>query len=264
MARVFTLSSGSDGNCAYIGDAKSGILIDLGISLKKLKAQLDEYDMSLQNIEAVLLTHEHSDHIKGLATFIKQTDIPIYSSPKTAEYINEHNPDVAGRIIPLEENIDCKLERTCFIAYKVYHDSVEAYGYKIKTADDRIVCYATDTGHFDEELFNSVKGSDLCIIEANHDEGMLSCNISYPYLLKKRILGEFGHLSNSACAEAVLKLLRSNTRRFILAHLSSQNNTPQVAFEAVNSALKCEGYVRDVDYIIEVAPRLENSRMMIF
>ena len=158
MARVFTLSSGSDGNCAYIGDAKSGILIDLGISLKKLKAQLDEYDMSLQNIESVLLTHEHSDHIKGLTTFIKQTDIPIYASKKTTEYINEHNPETIGRITSLEENVDYKLERTCFKAYRVYHDSVEACGYKIKTADDRVVSYATDTGHFDEDLFNNIKG----------------------------------------------------------------------------------------------------------
>ncbi len=264
MARVFTLSSGSDGNCAYIGDAESGILIDLGISFKKLKAQLDEYDMSIQNIEAVLLTHEHSDHIKGLATFLKQTEIPIYASQKTVSYINEYNPDIVGRITPLDENTDYKLERTGFTAYKVYHDSVEAYGYKIKTADNRIVSYATDTGHFDEALFDNIKGSDLCIIEANHDEGMLSCNISYPYLLKKRILGDCGHLSNSACAKAVLELLRNNTRRFILAHLSSQNNTPQVAFETVNSALKCEGFVKDIDYILEVAPRLENSRMMIF
>jgi len=264
MARVFTLSSGSDGNCAYIGDAESGILIDLGISFKKLKSQLDEYNMSLENIEAVLLTHEHSDHIKGLVTFLKQTDVPIYASQKTANYINEHNPDIIDRIIPLGEKTNYKLKRCEFMAYKVYHDSVEAYGYKVKTADKRIVSYATDTGHFDTALFENIKGSDLCIIEANHDEGMLSCNISYPYLLKKRILGDCGHLSNSACAKAVLELLKNNTRRFILAHLSSQNNTPQVAFEAVNSVLKCEGYVKDVDYILEIAPRLENSRMMIF
>ncbi len=264
MARVFTLSSGSDGNCSFIGDARSGILIDLGISFKRIKEALAEYQIELSSIEAVLITHEHSDHIKGIVTFAKKTDIPIFASQKTAEYIMEHHPECVDRVKVAELNVCYNAGRTEFASFKVYHDSVDAVGYRIKTADNRIVAYSTDTGHIDDEVFENIKGADLSIIEANHDEGMLSCNVAYPYLLKKRILGDCGHLSNSACAKVVCRLYESGTRRFVLAHLSDQNNTPAVAYETVYAALNCMGLKKGVDFELDVAPRLENSRMMIF
>lgn len=264
MARVFTLSSGSDGNCTFVGDAKSGILVDVGISFSRVKSGLSQYGMDFSNVEALVITHEHSDHIKGLSVFCKKTEIPVYATEKTVDYISKHHPDCRDRLHIIKTDVEEKLYFTSFTAFKVYHDSVDAVGYRIKTSDGRIVAYSTDIGHMDEEVFSHIEGADLNIIEANHDEGMLMCNPSYSYILKQRILGECGHLSNSDCAKTVAELCKKGNRRFVLAHLSDKNNTPDIAYEAVYQKLLTMGLRKDEDFTLMVAPRGENSRMLIF
>lgn len=263
MARVLSLGSGSSGNCFFVGDRESGVLIDAGISFKAIKTALEQYEISLDSISALLVTHEHSDHIKGITTFFKKTDIPVYASKETYEYIAEHIPESEGKLHSLEVKIPTVEGKTEFYAFSVYHDSRNAVGYRIKTPDNRWVVYSTDVGHIDDSIFEHLTGADLNIIEANYDEGMLMCNPSYPFLLKKRISGDCGHLSNKDCACAVCKLYKSGCRRFLLAHLSRENNTPDVALETVKNALSSEGLVENIDYEICVAPR-EETRMLIF
>ncbi len=263
MARVLSLGSGSSGNCFFVGDAQSGVLIDAGISFKAIKNALEQYDIPLEHISALLVTHEHSDHIKGLATFLKKTDIPVYASKETAEYILEHIPDSEGKLHSLELKAPIIEGQTEFYAFSVYHDSRNAVGYRIKTPDNRYIVYSTDVGHIDDSIFENLTNADLNIIEANYDEGMLMCNVSYPFLLKRRISGDCGHLSNKDCANTVCNLYKSGCRRFVLAHLSRENNTPDVALETVKNALNSEGLVENVDYEICVAPR-EETRMLIF
>lgn len=264
MARVFTLSSGSSGNCAYIGDAQSGILVDIGLSFSKIKAALQEAKMSIESVEALLITHEHSDHIKGLATFCKKTDIPVFAAPKTAEYLLEHIPECEKNLHIVNLDQENNLDRTSFSAFRVYHDAQDAVGYRITTADKRVVVYCTDIGHMDETVLLHIERADLNIIEANYDEGMLMCNPAYPFLLKRRISGDFGHLSNKDCAKTVTELYSRGCRRFVLAHLSEQNNTPEIAYEAVKLALEKMGLNEGVDFELDVAPRFDVSRMLIF
>lgn len=263
MARVLTLGSGSSGNCVYIGDAQSGILIDAGISFLRIRTALEEYEISLDSINALLITHEHSDHIKGLATFCKKTDIPVYASPKTAEYLLENIPECQKNLHTIEPFAPHKEGETEFYAFPVYHDAKDAMGYRVTTPDNRCVVYCTDVGHMDEALFEHLKSADLNIIEANYDEGMLMCNASYPFLLKRRISGDYGHLSNKDCADTVSELYKSGCRRFVLAHLSRENNTPDVAAQAVKCELDKLDLTENIDYELSVALR-ETARMLIF
>lgn len=264
MARVFTLSSGSEGNCAFVGDGQCAVLIDVGISFSKIKSSLQEYGLDFSKIKALLITHEHSDHIKGLSTFCKKTQIPVFASPKTADYIILQHPELEERIERLKIGEKYIIDKMAFTAFSLYHDSNEAVGYRVITADNRIVALSTDTGMLDEQIFLNLCNADLNIIEANFDENMLACNISYPFLLKQRISGNYGHLSNKQCAEIVCKLMNNGCGRFLLAHLSAQNNTPDVALESVKIKLAQDGFVEGRDFEISVAPRFDNSRMLIF
>lgn len=264
MARVFTLASGSSGNSCFIGDAVSGVLVDIGLSFSKTKAALEEAGLSLENVEALLITHEHSDHIKGLQVFCKHTDIPVYATDKTAEKLILTCPEAEKNIHIIEKHAPVCLGRTSFYAFSVYHDAADAVGFRVTTADNRTVVYSTDVGHVDDSVFEHIVKADMNIIEANYDDGMLMCNIAYPFLLKQRISGACGHLSNNDCAKTVLELIKKGNRRFVLAHLSEQNNTPQVAFETIKCALTQSGLKIGVDFQLEVAPRHTNSRMLIF
>ena len=264
MARVFTLSSGSDGNCTFVGDGECAVLIDVGISFSKIKKAFEEYNIDWENIKALFITHEHTDHIKGLLTFCKKTDIPVYASPSTAEYIIMQHPELEGRINAVNIGKELKIDKMSVVTFSVSHDAKEAVGYRITTADNRAVVYSTDTGIVDDEMLAYIKDADLNIIEANYDEGMLSCNPTYPFLLKQRISGEYGHLSNLQCAQTVLTLAKCGSKRFMLAHLSHQNNTPEVAMSAVRAKLLENGFAENIDFEIHVAPRFEASRMLIF
>ena len=263
MARVLSLGSGSSGNCFFIGDAESGVLVDAGISFKAIKTALEQFEIPLESVSALLITHEHSDHIKGLSTLIKKTNIPIYAPKETAEYIFEHIPESEGRLHIINANALICEGKSEFYAFEVYHDSKSAVGYRIKTPDNRMVVYCTDIGHMDDKVFEHLINADLNIIEANYDDGMLMCNVSYPFLLKKRISGQCGHLSNKDCADTVCKLYKNGCRRFVLAHLSRENNTPEVALETVRGALNNEDLIENEDFEICVAPR-EDARMLIF
>jgi len=264
MARVFTLSSGSDGNCSFIGDGSCAVLVDAGISFSKIKKMLENYNIELSYIKALFITHEHSDHIKGICTFCKKTEIPIFASLRTAEYIIMQYPELEGRINVVNIEEEFFVDKMSVTAFGVSHDAQQAVGYRIKTADNRIIVYSTDTGVVTNEMLPFIKDADLNIIEANYDEGMLACNLSYPFLLKQRISGNMGHLSNEQCAQTVLSLLKQGNKRFLLAHLSHHNNTPEVALAAVRQKLAENGFVEDVDFEIGTAPRLEPSRMLIF
>ena len=264
MARFFTLSSGSNGNSSFVGDGKSGILVDVGISFLKICKGLNEYGINIENIEALLITHEHSDHIKGLETFCKKTDIPVYATEKTAERIIKEIPNAEKNIHIIEKCKKYATERFEFSAFSLYHDAADTVGYEITTPDNRRIVYSTDVGCIDEEICAHLENADLNVIEANYDDSMLMCNVAYPFLLKKRISGECGHLSNKDCAKYVLSLAEKGAKRFVLAHLSEQNNTPQVAFETVKLSLTSAGFEIDRDYELMVAPRNENSRMLIF
>lgn len=256
MARIYPICSSSKGNCTFVGTRGHGILIDAGSSFKSIKNSLDLIDTRLENIEAVFITHEHGDHIKGLEQFLKHTKIPVFAPAASAEKMK------SDEIIPEDAQIfDCRVgyksaafEVSCF---QTSHDSVDSVGYIIKYNKTKIgIC--TDTGVVTEQM-NALKGCRAVLIESNYDENMLRHNLNYSPALKRRIMSEDGHLSNDDCAGFCAELVKSGTRHLILGHLSQENNTPQTALGCVKRRLEECGLKLERDYSLMCAPVVTNG-----
>lgn len=252
MARFSSLSSSSSGNCTFIGSSRSGVLIDAGISAKQILLRLDCIGVAPGGVSAIFVTHEHSDHVKGLRVLAAKYKIPVYATEGTVSaLVSSGVADGSFEINPIP---DCGVEcsEQYITAFATSHDAAQSCGYLVKTSDDRKISVATDTGIITSEIQASVKGSDLVLLESNHDVGMLR-NGGYPYLLKRRILSDVGHLSNAACSEFAMELVASGTTRLVLGHLSRENNMPELAFQTTSSALQCAGAQEGRDYILKVA-----------
>ena len=252
MARFCSLFSSSSGNCTYIGNSRSGILIDIGVSAKKTEQALSGIGVDPSSINAIFVTHEHTDHIKGIKVFAQRYDITVYSSAGTLAGIEEANaisPYTCAEIIP-----DSGIEAGGFFVrpFRTPHDSRESTGFSVVTPDGRRISVATDIGKMTDSIMAAISGSDLVLLESNHDVGMLR-NGPYPFFLKERILSDRGHLSNECCADAAVKLVEAGTTRFVLGHLSRENNMPQLAFETTRAAMTMAGAKENTDYLLSVA-----------
>ena len=264
MARFCPLFSGSSGNSYYIGSSGSGVLIDAGRSAKQITNMLGSCEIDIASVKAIFVTHEHSDHVKGLRVFASRHHIPVFASVGTlkalekmgclnekypADVIDENGMECAGMYIK---------------PFRTSHDCAEGLGYRIETQDGRSAGFSTDLGYFSEAVKKELLGTDLVVLESNHDVRMLQ-NGAYPYYLKQRILSNIGHLSNQACADQLFELAKKGTTRFILAHLSSENNTPELAYQTSLCSLSLAGLKEGVDYQLYVAPKENvNSKVMIF
>ena len=252
MAKFCSLYSSSSGNCTYIGSSHGGILIDIGVSAKKTAEALSAIGVDPSSIEAIFITHEHSDHIKGIKVFAAKHKIPVYASAGTLsgmEKLGAVDSRVIADIIPYSG-----IEKAgMFIRpFRTPHDSNESTGFSIITPDSKRICVATDIGTITDSVMEAIYGSDLILLESNHDVRMLQ-NGPYPFFLKERILSNHGHLSNEKCAETAVKLLESGTTRFVLGHLSKENNIPSLAFETTRAAMTMAGAKENSDYLLSVA-----------
>ena len=258
MARLCPLFSGSSGNSYYIGSATDGILIDAGRSAKQICNMLEQCGIPISAVRAVFVTHEHSDHISGLRVFATRFHLPVFASAGTLMKLDAMgclNTKYEARAVE-EDGVECA---GMFLKpFHTPHDCAESVGYRIETHDGRSIAVCTDLGYMPSEVRKALSGADLVVLESNHDIGMLE-NGPYPYPLKKRILSDTGHLSNTACAEELYGLAASGTTRFVLAHLSAENNTPELACQTAICALTLSGLKQDIDYRLCVAPR-ENIR----
>ena len=263
MARLCPLFSGSRGNCYYLGSAKKGILVDAGRSAKQIENSLLYNGLDIKNIEAIFITHEHSDHIKGLRVHASKYKIPVYASEGTISQL-EYNGTLT-QAFPYEiiDKSGAAVADMFIEPFRISHDCAEGYGYKINTYDDRKVAVATDLGYISKEVKNSLTGCDTIVIEANHDIGMLQ-NGRYPYDLKRRILSDKGHLSNMACADLLPYFTENGTTRFVLAHLSAENNIPELAYQTAVCSLSMAGIKENSDYILSVAPAENKNGSIIF
>lgn len=252
MAKFCSLYSSSDGNCTYIGCSQGGILVDVGITAKRTEAALADIGVDPRSLAAIFVTHEHNDHVKGIRVFAERYGIKVYSSEGTLigmEDINAVTAKTKTEIIP-ESGIEAG---GMFVrSFRTPHDSRESNGYTVVTPDGKRLAVATDIGTVTETIMNAVYGSDLILLESNHDVGMLQ-NGPYPYFLKQRILSNHGHLSNENCAKTAVKLMESGTTRFVLGHLSKENNIPSLAFETTRAAMTMAGATENIDYILSVA-----------
>ncbi len=232
MFEVSVLASGSSGNCFYVGSDKSDILIDAGISCKQIAQRLNKIGKDIKNIQAVFVTHEHIDHIRGLNILSKQYNIPIYINKGTLDlsFINS----AKANIIETDEELD--FNGLNILPFSKSHDASEPVSYLIKNKSKKI-SVITDIGYSCENVIQSVSESDLLILEANHDVNMLK-NGPYPVFLKKRIASKLGHLSNYDAALLVLEHAKNKLHHVLLSHLSINNNTPELALNTFSSIVK--------------------------
>lgn len=252
MARFSSLFSSSSGNCSYIGSAKGGILIDAGVSAKQINLKLDCIGVNPVDIGAIFVTHEHSDHVRGLRVFASKHKIPVYATQGTIDaLISSGVANGSFEINPVDSE-GIEVNGQFIVPFRTSHDSAQSCGFVVLTTDDRKIAVATDTGYVTEETKEAVKGCDLILAESNHDIGMVRNGI-YPYMLKRRILSDVGHLSNIDCSNFVTDLVKNGTTRIVLGHLSKENNIPELAFQTSKSALDCAGAVQFRDYILSVA-----------
>lgn len=262
MARFCTLCSSSDGNSTYIGHAGGGILIDAGTSAKRLTLALENISVEPETIGAIFITHEHSDHINALRVFASRYHIPVYATAGTLSELDRMLILNGGfEFFEMPEN-GVQISGMEIKNFITSHDSAQSCGYTVELPDERRISVVTDTGVITEDIVKKVTGSDLILLESNHDKRMLE-NGPYPYPIKQRILSDRGHLSNDACAEAAKYFVNTGTTRLVLGHISTKNNTPSAAFNATSLALGEMGAVEGLDYTLQVAPPGPGERMVI-
>lgn len=264
MARFCSLFSSSAGNSTLIGSGSTSILIDAGVSAKRLKTALLDREVDPEDISAIFITHEHSDHISGLRVLASSHHIPVYATEGTLSYLEE-NGTINGKfpfeVIPKNGVVIGDLTVTPFATS---HDCRESCGYSVTLPDGQRAAVATDTGKITEEIRRSLLGCSLVMLESNHDVGMLK-NGPYPYILKRRILSDVGHLSNEVCAEMASELIAKGTTRLFLGHLSQDNNFPDLAYQTSLSVItQNTGAVCGRDYILEVNKRENDGGMIRF
>ena len=236
--RIATFASGSKGNCTLVSAGGARILIDAGISMKRITACLSSWGPSPQQLDGVFITHEHADHISGLPMLLKYFDFPIFAPPRVGLRLTQMFPGIAGRMKTIHSSQPVSLADIRVTAFSTMHDTPESVGYRIDAEISFGVC--TDLGCVTDEVRSALCGVSAAVIEANHDEEMLRRG-PYPVFLKRRILSDRGHLSNTVSGELAGFLAESGTQTVILGHLSQENNTPEKAYAAVSGTLAASG-----------------------
>lgn len=251
MARIYPLFSSSKGNSIYIGDEKSGILIDAGVSCKRLTEGLKLNGINPEAVRGIFVTHEHCDHICGLKNFTKKYGTTVFAQKLNAEYFASKDlvsPDCDLRII--DEN-PVEFAGFNINAFETSHDTRQSCGFHIETPDGKSCAVCTDLGFVSDTVHQNLTGCDLILLEANYDVEMLR-NGPYPFPLKQRIASKTGHLCNNDSAKEIDRLVKEGTTQIILGHLSQENNTPNIAGNTVIRTLTDLTYKKD--YMLRIAP----------
>lgn len=250
--RVCNLASGSAGNCTYVEGERAKILVDCGLTASELSARLSLLGVGIDDIDAVIISHEHIDHIRSLGTLSKKFNKKIYA------YVDEW-----PAILAKQKNVNPANQMAFFdmpfeiggiqiTPIKLPHDSHTCFGFSFEQNDKKF-SILTDLGQTNDRILSQVAGSVLVYLEANHDEQMLMENPNYPLALKKRILSGHGHLSNISSARAIEKLSRYGTKQVVLSHLSEKNNTPDLAYDTICSYLDERGIKQGENIRIDIA-----------
>ena len=237
MLNIHPLYSSSSGNMFHIESNKTNILLDVGVSYKAINEGLKSIDKNISDISAVLITHEHIDHIKGLSLLCRKNNIPIYACGKTASFLKDmlKEKNIPSDVIKVNYGQPFKIKDLEITPFETSHDAICPCGYNIINGTDKLT-YATDLGYVSDEVFEYLKFSDYIVLEANYDSAMLDFG-KYPYPLKHRIKSSTGHLSNDDAAITVSKLVNIGKENFLFAHLSQNNNNPDVLLNTLESEL---------------------------
>lgn len=261
MARMYPLFSSSSGNCTYIGDERSGILIDAGVSCKRICAALADSGIETSAVKGVFVTHTHSDHISGLKVLTKRLGVPVYSLGGNLEILakgDKVSPECDLREINGKPVTAGGFEVE---AFPTPHDTPVSCGFRMTAPSGASCAVCTDLGTVTEEIHRQLVKCRLVLLESNYDPEMLRCG-SYPEDLKARISSDRGHLSNGDCGRELARLAKAGVYSFVLGHISQQNNTPQLAESSALRAL-CE-FVRGEDYLLTAAKPEGTGRAVVF
>ena len=267
--RFMSIASGSSGNCIYVGSDNTHILIDVGISGKKVKEGLKKLDLKLSDLDAVFFTHEHTDHVSGSGVIVRdllKSDIwlPCYGTQGTIldmesnKKLGDIPKDIFKRI---DKSADIIIGDLILHPFSISHDAADPVGFTIRECEnqDKKIGIATDLGTFNERIVDELKDSKAMLIEANHDIRMLQMG-SYTYDLKRRVMSDKGHLSNEASGELISKLLHEGVNNILLGHLSKENNLKELAYETVKNKINSTNdKYKANDFNIEVASREYSS-----
>ncbi|MBQ5987220.1 MAG: MBL fold metallo-hydrolase [Clostridia bacterium] len=243
------LCSGSSGNATYVSAGNTRLLIDAGLSCRRITELLGQIHVDPLQLSAILITHEHTDHIKGVNILSKRYHLPVYANVQCWGMMREQMDGVAPENVRVfESDREFFIGETAILPFSTYHDSAHAVGFTIRHKGEKAaVC--TDCGHIDTRILDTLADSGIVLLEANHDVDMLMAG-NYPYLLKKRILSGNGHLNNEDCGRALVELYKRGVKCAILGHLSAENNYPDLALISVLTALQNAGIANDMQVIV--------------
>lgn len=259
-----SIASGSSGNCIYVSSDNTHIMIDAGISGKRIENGLNQIGLKTGEVNAILITHEHSDHIGGLGVISRKHHIPIYATKGTIEAIQDTKS--VGEIskdlfVEIREDEDFMINDLNIHPIRVSHDARQPVAYRV-SHEDKSIGVITDLGVYDDYTVNSLQNLNAVLIEANHDIRMLQAG-TYPYYLKQRILGEMGHLSNESSGRLLASLLNDGLKAIMLGHLSKENNYEELAYETVRLEVDLgENPYKASDFFMKVAKRDTNSELI--
>jgi phosphoribosyl 1,2-cyclic phosphodiesterase len=259
-----SIASGSSGNCIYAGTESHHILIDAGISKKRIEQGLHGIGLKAEELEGILITHEHSDHVQGLGVMARKYGIPMYATAGTIDAIRK--ADKIGKVDwelfrPIEKDSEFQIGDITVHPIRISHDAADPVAYILKN-QKQSMGVITDLGKYDDYIIDNLQNLDVLLLEANHDVNMLQVGV-YPYPLKRRILGERGHLSNELSGQLLGAVLHDNLKRVILGHLSKENNYPRLAYETVRAEITMgENPYKGSDFPITVASREEPSELI--
>ena len=260
MFKYCSVGSGSSGNCHYVGYKNTNLIIDAGLSGKKIETNLSKADVDIKTVKGILITHEHSDHIKGAGILSRKHDIPIYANKNTWEAMKDKIGNVKDYNIKIfESNKQFEIEDILIKPFLIGHDAAEPVAYNFYNGKEKI-SIATDLGCINDSIRDNVFDSKLVVLESNYDESMLMMG-SYPYYLKRRVLSSKGHLSNEDAANFCTELIKKGTQTILLAHLSKENNFPELAYETSKGILSQNNIKVDKDVKLKVLLREELSEL---
>lgn len=255
--RLMSIASGSSGNCIYVGNDNTHILIDTGISKKRVEDGLKSLELSPSDLNGIFITHEHSDHISGLGVLLRKYNVPVYSTRETIEAIRTCEglgKTDEGLFIEIEPDTNVILNDLTVRPFSISHDAANPVGYRVEDKKSK-AAVATDMGTYDDYIVENLTGLNGLVLEANHDIRMLQTG-RYPYQLKQRILGNKGHLCNEMAGRLLDIILNENMKKVFLGHLSKENNYEELAYESVRMEINLsESIYKADDFDIAVAKR---------
>lgn len=260
MLKFCSLYSGSTGNSLFVENNDTKILIDAGVSGKKIVEALNHINVSPEEINAILITHEHSDHVQSVGTLSKKYNIPVFANSKTwSKLSNEIKKIGEKNVFTFNSSEDFSIGNLVIHPFRTPHDAIESCGFNILDGKTKI-SIATDLGHITNEINCCLKGSKFILLESNYEPEVLKL-CSYPNLLKNRIAGPNGHLSNNMAGQTISTLINSGLTQVMLGHLSKESNFPEMAYETVLNELELKNFKRGtID--LSVASRFEPSKLI--